>query len=48
MKLNSDDELPLDETIEIRTMIVVVGAVFHENNQYHPQVFWDESLYNYE
>ena len=48
MKLNSDDELSLDKTIEIPIVIVVVSAVFHENNQYYPQVFLDESLYNYE
>ena len=32
IKVNSDDELPLNQTIEIPTMATVVGAVFHENN----------------
>ena len=43
----SDDynELPLNQTIEIPTMAIVVRAVFHENNKYHPQVFLDEFLY---
>ena len=26
-------------------MIVVVRTVFHENNEYYPQVFLDECLY---
>ena len=45
IKFNLDDELPLNKTIEILNMIIVVRAVFHENNKYHPQVFLDECLY---
>ena len=45
IKFNSDDELPLNKTIEIRSMKIVVRAVFHENNKYYPQVFLDECLY---
>ena len=37
IKLNLDDELPLNETVEIHSMIIIVGAVFHENNKYYPQ-----------
>ena len=45
IKFNSDDELPLNKTIEIPIMTIVVTAVFHENNKYYPQVFLDECLY---
>ena len=45
IKLNADDELPLNKMIEIPTMTIVVRAVFHENNKYYPQVFLDECLY---
>ena len=45
IKLNSDDELPLNKMIEILTMTIVVGAVFHENNTYYKQFFLDECLY---
>ena len=45
IKFNSDDELPLNKTIEIPTMKILVRAVFHENNKYYPQVFLDEYLY---
>ena len=44
IKFNSDDELPLNKTIEIPSMIIVVRAVFHENNKYYPQAFLDECL----
>ena len=34
IKFNPDDELPLNKTIEIPTMTIVVTAVFNENNTY--------------
>ena len=45
IKVNLDDELPLNKMTEIPSMIIVVRAVFHENNKYYPQVFLDECLY---
>ena len=45
IKFNSDNELPLNKTIKIPVMVIVVRAVFHENNKYYPQVFLDECLY---
>ena len=44
IKFNSDNELPLDKTIEIPSMIIVVRAIFLENNKYYLQVFLDECL----
>ena len=44
IKFNSDDGLPLNKTIEIPTITIVVRAVFQENNKYYPQVFLDECL----
>ena len=45
IKFNSDGKLPLNKTIEIASMIIVVRAIFLENNKYYPQVFLDECLY---
>ena len=39
IKLNSDGECPLNKTIEISSMIIVVGAVFHESNKYCGRFF---------
>ena len=36
IKFNSDDDLPLNKTIEIHNATVVVRAIFHENNKYYP------------
>ena len=32
------------KTIEIPVMVIVVRAIFYENNKYYPQVFLDECL----
>ena len=45
IKFNLADELPLNKTIEIPNMIIVVRAIFLENNEYYPQVFLDECLF---
>ena len=45
IKFSSDYELPVNKTIEVPGMIIVVRAVFYENNKYYLQVFSDECLY---
>ena len=45
IKSDSDDELPLNKTIEIPVMVIVVRAIFYENNKYYPQVSLHECLY---
>ena len=45
IKFNSDEKLPLNKTIEIPSMIIVVIAVFHENKKHCPHVFLDECVY---
>ena len=45
IKFDSDDELPLNKTIKIPSMMTVVTAIFLENDKYYPQVFLDECLY---
>ena len=40
IKFNSDEELPLNKILEILSMIIVVGAIFQNNNNHHPQVFF--------
>ena len=45
IKFSLEDRLPLNKTIEIPSMIVVVTAVFHENNKYYPQDLLTKCLY---
>ena len=46
IKVNSDDDLPLNKAIESPTVTIVVRAVFHENEKYYHAVFLDDCLYN--
>ena len=45
IKFNSDDNLPLNKTLSLHNMTIVVRSVFQEDNKYYPQVFSDESLH---
>ena len=40
IKFDLDDELSLNKMIEVPSMVIAVGAVFHENNKYYPRVFF--------
>ena len=45
IKFDTDDKLSLNKTIKIPIIIIVIRAVFHENNINYPQAFLDECLY---
>ena len=45
INFNLDDELPLNKTTEIHSMIIVAKAIFHENSKYYTHVFLDEWLH---
>ena len=45
IKFNSGDELPLSKMIEIHSTVIIVRAIFLENNKYYLQVFLDKCLY---
>ena len=45
IKFNLDNDLPLNQTLELRNMIIIIISVFHEGNKYYPEVFLDECLY---
>ena len=45
MRFNLAHKLPLNKIIKIPCMIIVVRAIFHENNKYYSQFFLDECLY---
>ena len=47
IKLNSDDEIPLNKTTEILSMTIVVIVVFLENNKYYLQVFYTNICIKY-
>ena len=46
IKLNSDDNLPLNKPLKFHNMTVTIRCVISEGNKLYPQVFLDEVLYS--
>ena len=45
IKFNSDGKLPLNKTIEVPSIVIVVRDAFYESNKYYPQVFLNKCLH---
>ena len=45
IKFNSDDSLPLNKTLKLHNMTIIVRSVSEEDDEYYPQVFSDKCLY---
>ena len=45
IKFNSDDNLPLNKTLKLHNITIIIRSVFEEDGKYYPQVFLDECLY---
>ena len=48
IKFKSDDDLPLGKILNIPVCIIAVGSAFQKGNNYYPQVYLYECLYEYE
>ena len=45
IKIDTDDELPLNKLVNFPTMAVIIRFVFEEDNKYYPKFFLDGCLY---
>ena len=45
IKFNSDDNLPLNKTLKLHNMTIIVRSVFQEDGKFYPQIYLDECLY---
>ena len=45
MKFDSDDSLPLNKTLKLHNMTLIVRSAFEEDGKYYPQDFLGECLY---
>ena len=45
IKFNSDDNLPLNKTMKLHNMTIIIRSVFEEDGKFYPQIFLDECLY---
>ena len=45
IKFNSDDNLPLNKTLKLHNMTIIIRSVFEKDGKFYPQVFLDKCLY---
>ena len=45
IKFDTDDNLPLNKTLKLHNMTIVIRSVFEEDGKFYPQVYLDECLY---
>ena len=45
VKFNSDNSLPLNKTLKLHNMTIIIRSVFEEDGKFYLQVFLDECLY---
>ena len=45
IKYKSDDSLPLNKTLKLHNLTIIVRSVFEEDGKYYPEIFLDECLY---
>ena len=45
IKFNSDDNLPLNKTMKLHNMTIIIRSVFEEDGKFYPQIFLDECLH---
>ena len=44
-RFNSDIDLPLNTTLEFRSLLINVSCVIEKDNEYYPEIYLDECLY---
>ena len=45
IKINSDDDLPLNKLLKFHAMTIIITSVLEEGGKLYPQVFLDNALY---
>ena len=45
IKFSSEGNLPLNKTLKLHMLTIIVRSAFGEDDKYYPQVFLDECLY---
>ena len=47
IKFNSDDDLTLNKPLRFHSMTIIIRSVFEEEGKLYPQVFLDDTLYEF-
>ena len=46
IKFVTDDKLPLNKPLKLRTLTIIIRCVFEEDGKLYPQIYIDECLYD--
>ena len=45
IKFDTDNNLPLNKTMKLHNMAIIIRSVFEEDGKFYPQIYLDECLY---
>ena len=45
IRFESNDDLPLNKSIKLRLLTIIIRSVFNEDGKFYPQLFLDDALY---
>ena len=45
IKFDTDDNLPLNKTLKLHNMAIIIRSVFEEDGKFYQQVYLDECLH---
>ena len=45
IKFNSDGNLPLNKTLKLYNITIMIRSVFEEDGKFYPQIYLEECLY---
>ena len=45
IKFDTDNNLPLNKTLKLHNLTIIIRSVFEEDGKFHPQIYLDECLY---
>ena len=44
-KFDTNDDLPLNKTLKLHNMTLVIRSVFDKDGKFYPQIYLDKCLY---
>ena len=45
IRFNSDGNLPLNKTLKLYNITIIIRSVFEEDGKFYPQIYLEECLY---
>ena len=45
IKFNMDDNLPLNKSLKLHLLIIIVRCIFEEDGKFYPQLYLGDCLY---